>query len=319
MPNIVVLGNFVVDIIGKPIDGLPERGRLALIDTLETHPGGNGPNTAGALGKLAARDGGDMGVAVAGRVGEDLYGRFLTEALEGWGVDTRAVFRDPERATALTLVAVDSTGERSFIHHLGANAAFGPEDVRWELFGGARHLHLASYFILPSLEGEAAAGVLAEARGRGMTTSLDVCWDREGRWLESLSPCLPHLDYLMPSEDEARAMTGREEPAEMADVFHAAGARAVVIKLGERGCYYADAEQRFALPAYAVEVRETTGAGDCFCAGFLHAMTRGWDLHRALRLGNACGARSVGAVGAVTGMGAAEEIEEWAKTQPLRG
>src|SRR5438132_6527528 len=112
----VVLGNFVVDIIGKPIDRLPERGRLLLIDTLETHVGGNGPNTAGALGKLGAR------VAVAGRVGEDLYGRFLLERLEGWGVETWPVVRDPEAATGVTLVAVDRSGERSFIHHFGANA-----------------------------------------------------------------------------------------------------------------------------------------------------------------------------------------------------
>src|SRR6184192_77876 len=97
----VVLGNFVVDIIGKPIDRLPERGRLLLIDTLETHVGGNGPNTAGALGKLGAP------VAVLGRVGADLYGDFLVKRLEAWGVDTAGVVRDADAATGVTLVAVD--------------------------------------------------------------------------------------------------------------------------------------------------------------------------------------------------------------------
>ena len=70
MPEIAVLGNFVVDIIGKPIERLPEPGQLAFGNTLETHVGGNGPNTAAALGKLGAS------VAVFGRVGDDLYGRF---------------------------------------------------------------------------------------------------------------------------------------------------------------------------------------------------------------------------------------------------
>jgi len=312
MAEIVVLGNFVVDIIGKPIDRLPERGRLALIDTLETHVGGNGPNTSGALGRLGAD------VAVVGRVGTDLYGRFLTEQLTGWGVDTSPVVQDAAAVTGLTLVAVDSSGERSFIHHLGANAGFSPTDIDWNRLGGTRHLHLASYFILPQLLGTAAADLLAEARRRGMTTSLDVCWDRSGQWMEQLRPCLPHLDYLMPSEEEAQQLTGRTEPTEVVAALRDAGARTVVLKLGERGCHYAGDEGVLRLPALSVPVRETTGAGDCFIAGFLFGKLRGWELERTLRFANACGARAVTAVGGVTGMASAVEIETWARQVPAR-
>jgi sugar/nucleoside kinase (ribokinase family) len=312
MSDIVVLGNFVVDLIGKPIDRLPDRGRLLLIDTLETHPGGNGPNTSGALGKLGAD------VTVLGRVGEDLYGRFLTERLDGWGVRTDTVIRDPNAVTGLTLVPVDSTGERSFIHHYGANADFSPEDVDWDRLLGARHFHLAGFFVLPRFEGAGAAKLLAEARRRGMTTSLDVCWDRTGRWMEALRPCLPHLDWVMPSEEEAQQITGCTEAMEICAVLRDAGAGAVVLKLGERGCVYAGEEGLVAVPAYDVPVRETTGAGDCFIAGFLYAQLEGWELQRALRFANACGARAVTAVGAVTGMATAAEIEEWASRLPAR-
>src|SRR5438874_13116872 len=100
MPRVLCLGNFVVDVIGKPLDCLPSPGGLLLLDTLETHVGGNAPNCALALARLG------MEVAVAGRVGEDLYGRFLIDALENAGVDHRAVGRDPERPTGLTIVAV---------------------------------------------------------------------------------------------------------------------------------------------------------------------------------------------------------------------
>src|SRR5262249_27855749 len=106
--SVFVLGNCVVDIIGKPIDRLPKRGTLLLLDTLETHVGGNGPNAARALARLGTR------VSMGGRVGDDLYGRFLIETLGQEGVDTRGVRRAPA-ATGVTLVAVDSTGERSFI------------------------------------------------------------------------------------------------------------------------------------------------------------------------------------------------------------
>lgn len=312
MPAIAVLGNFVVDIIGKPIDRLPERGRLALIDMLETHVGGNGPNTAGALGRLGAE------VAVVGRVGDDLYGRFLLERLGGWGVKTGGVLRDAEAATGVTLVAVDHTGERSFIHHFGANARFGPEDVDWDLLSGVRHLHLASCFVLPGLDGQPAAEVLQEARRRGCSTSIDVCWDREERWLTLLRPALPHVDYCMPSQEEAERLTGRTEPREIASVLRDAGCAAAVIKLGERGVFYSGGEGEWHIPAFRVPVRDTTGAGDCFIAGFLHARLCGWELPRALRFGNACGGLAVGAVGAVSALLPAPEVERWAAIQALR-
>jgi len=304
-PRLAVLGNFVVDIIGKPIDRLPERGRLLMIDTLETHVGGNGPNTAAALGKLGAD------VMVFGRVGDDLYGRFLLERLQGWGVDTGGVTVDPRESTGVTLVPVDATGERSFIHHFGANAAFGPDDLNWDRLGQAGHLHLASFFVLPGMDGPAAAGVLREARRRGLTTSVDVCWDASGRWMDGLQPCLPEIDLLLPSEEEARQLTGLPEPEAQAARFRSEGVRTVIIKRGERGCFYSGDEGDFAVPAFEVPVRETTGAGDCFIAGLLYARARNWGLDRSLRFANACGARSVQDVGAVTGLAPAGVIEEW--------
>lgn len=312
MPEIAVLGNFVVDLIGKPIDRLPERGKLAIIDTFETHAGGNGPNTAGALGKLGAD------VAVIGRVGEDLYGRFLLEKLEGWGVRTGTVGRDPEATTGVTLVPVDSSGERSFIHQYGANGVFGPEHVPWNQLRGVRHFHFGGFFVLPRLDGGAAAEVLAEARRLGMTTSLDVCWDRDGRWMENLRPALPWVDFCMPSEEEAARLTGETGPRRMAEALLQAGARAAVIKLGERGCVYADAGGVQLSAAFQVEARDTTGAGDCFIGGFLYGLLQGWDVSRRLRFANACGARSVQAVGGVTGLAPAAEIEEWAERRSLR-
>jgi sugar/nucleoside kinase (ribokinase family) len=243
----------------------------------------------------------------------------LLERLNGWDVDTRGVMRDAERATGVTLVAVDSGGERSFIHHFGANAAFGRDDVDWTLFPEAKHLHLAGAFVLPALDGAPAAELLAEARRRGMSTSLDVCWDREGRWMETLRPCLPYVDIFMPSEEEAQHLTGQTEPAAVSAVLLEAGCRVVVLKLGERGCYYAHRGGSCAVPAFQVPVRETTGAGDCFVAGFLYAGLRSWDLTRSLRFANACGARAVMDVGAVTGLRDAAEVEAWGSGRPLRG
>ena len=311
-PDIAVLGNFVVDLIARPFDRLPERGQLLLLDTLETHAGGNGPNTSGALAKLGGA------VTVLGRVGDDLYGRFLLERLQGWGTQTDLVTRDAAATTGLTIVPVDHTGERSFVHQFGVNAHTCPDDFPWDRLTSVRHLHLGSFFVLPKLDGEPAAAVLAEARRRGMSTSLDFCWDRDGRWLDLLEPCLPHVDLLLPSETEARCLTRREAPEAMAAFLREKGCRTVIIKLGEQGCFYSGAEGAFRVPAFAVAVRDTTGAGDSFIAGLLYARGQGWELARTLRFANACGARAVTAIGAVTAVCPAVEIEDWSRGLAVR-
>jgi sugar/nucleoside kinase (ribokinase family) len=306
--SVFVLGNCVVDIIGKPIDRLPKRGTLLLIDTLETHVGGNGPNVARALARLGTR------VSLGGRVGDDPYGQFLIETLAGEGVDTRAV-RSAPGATGVTLVAVDSSGERSFIHHLGANAAVRAEEIDWEWARAHRIFLLTSHFVLPALDGAPAAAALQRARELGLRTALDVCWDREGRWWHTLAPCLPYVDYFLPSEEEARMIADEEEPDQMADFLLRHGCGAVAIKCGERGSYFASRETAFATPAFRVPGAETTGAGDCFVAGFLTGVLRGWDWPTTLRFANAAGAHSVQSVGAVTGMRPAAAIFGWMNAQ----
>lgn len=312
MTDILVLGNFVVDVIGKPVDRLPAPGQLLFLDTLETHVGGNAPNTAAALATL----GGSVGVV--GRVGEDVYGRFLLEELQARGVDTRPVVHDPEEPTGVSMVCVDSRGERSFLHHLGANRQFGPADVPDSLFAGARHLHLASQFVLPALDGAPAADVLRRAREAGLATSLDVCWDASGRWLETLGPSLRWVKDFLPSEDEARQLAGTDDLRAIAGLFHDLGVDTVVIKRGERGCYASASGQQWSVHAYDVPARETTGAGDCFIAGWLYARGAGFDVPASLALANACGARCVREFGAVTGIAPASEILAWQNGTPLR-
>jgi sugar/nucleoside kinase (ribokinase family) len=295
----------VVDLIAQPLERLPPRGELTQLATLETHLGGNGPNCAAALARLGTA------AAVAGRVGRDLFGRFLMEELARLGVETGAVISDPTHSTGVTLVALDGKGERTFVYYPGANARFGPSDVRLDTLPGLRALHAGSHFVLPSMDGAPLGGLLRTARERGIITTLDVCWDASGGWLSTLAPCLPHADYFLPSEAEAAALTGAGSPPAMAAALHAAGARAVIVKCAERGCFASAFGEQWWEPAFEVEARDATGAGDCFIAGFLAGLVSGWDLRRALRLANACGALAVGDLGATTGIRPLEAVERW--------
>jgi sugar/nucleoside kinase (ribokinase family) len=123
---------------------------------------------------------------------------------------------------------------------------------------------------------------------------------------------------LFINEDEARMSTGFSDPDRAARVLLDAGVRTAVMKLGDRGCAIFTGALEYRCPAFEVEARDTTGAGDCFVAGFLAATERGASLHEAGCFGNAVGAFAVQNIGAVVGIPQYEGIVEWTRTSHLR-
>ena len=147
------------------------------------------------------------------------------------------------------------------------------------------------------------AGILREAQHQGLTTSLDTAWDLKGRWMKALKPCLPYLDYFMPSEREVKMLLGYTHPVKAAKAFLKMGAKCVIIKQGEKGSLLKRQDGlEIQVPAFTAKVVDTTGAGDAFCAGFIKGLSLGWDPIRCLKLGNAAGACAVSALGATTGL-----------------
>ncbi len=202
MSEVVCLGILVADVVGKTIETFPPKGTLAAVDRMELHAGGCAANTGLALAKLGVE------TAVMGKVGEDGFGQFLAQTLESHGVDTRGLVRDQIEATSATMVAVDSAGERTFLHYQGANATFTANDVFWPVIEESPILHIAGPFLMPRYMGADNAAVLKRAKELGKVTTLDTVWDPSGRWMSILDPCLPYLDYLLPSLAEARLLTG---------------------------------------------------------------------------------------------------------------
>ncbi len=297
MSQVCCLGILVADVVGKPIEAFPPKGTLAAVERMELHVGGCAANTGLALAKLGVE------TAVLGKIGEDGFGQFLAGTLERHGVSTRGLIRDAVEATAATMVAVDGAGERTFLHYAGANAAYTAADVFWPEVEAAPIFHVAGPFLMPRYMGADNAAVLKRARELGKTTTLDTVWDATGRWMRVLAPCLPYLDYLLPSWEEARLLTGRETPGDIAQVFLDAGVGAVGLKLGAEGAYLRTAfGDVLHVPPFPVESVDALGAGDCWAAGFLCGLTRGWDLEKTARFANAAAACAVQALGATTGV-----------------
>jgi len=304
MSQVCCLGILVADVVGKPIEAFPPKGTLAAVERMELHVGGCAANTSLALAKLGVE------TAILGKIGGDGFGQFLAATLERHGVGTRGLVRDAVEATSATMVAVDGAGERTFLHYAGANAVFAAPDVFWPEIEAAPILHVAGPFLMPRYMGADNAAVLKQAKAIGKTTTLDTVWDATGRWMRVLAPCLPHLDYLLPSWEEARLLTGRETPEDIAQVFLDGGVGTVGLKLGAAGAYLRTAGgDSLRVPAFPVEAVDALGAGDCWAAGFLCGLGRGWDLERTARFANAAGACAVQALGATTGIRSFEATE----------
>ncbi len=296
MRKIASVGILVADVVAKPVSHYPERGICTHVERMELHIGGCASNTGLALAKLG------LPVSVVGKVGQDAFGDFIMNTLQQYGVDTRGIRRSSTAATSSTMVMVHPDGERSFIHHMGANAEFCPDDIDWSLIAACEIFHLAGAYLMPQIDGEPAARVLKEAKARGMTTCLDTTWDSSGQWMRLMEPCLPYLDYIMPNYGEASMLTGETEPERIAQRLLDGGVGTAVIKMDARGCYVKTRKTAFHMPACTVEVVDMLGAGDCFAAGWLAGVAMEWDLRHTARLANAVGALCVSALGATTGV-----------------
>lgn len=296
-PGIYVTGNVVVDTLVRPADGLPEWGSTTYVDSIAVRLGGNASGAACAAAMMG------VPARIAGMVGGDDHGRYARARLEECGVDTTRLAVHPRQPTAATVGLIHSGGERLFFHVSGAGGVFSPADVSFEreAVEGCAFFHYGSVFCLPAMRNHAAE-ILRRARGAGLTTSLDTDWDIEGQWGELIDPLCGLVDYFFVNTLEGRRLTGSSDPQGIAEHLRSRGAGVVIVKTGSRGCVVFHEGGSFSSPAFEARVVDTTGAGDCFCGGFLAGLSRGEGLEGAARLANAVAAHSIQALGNTDGL-----------------
>lgn len=294
---ILCLGILVADIIGRPLRAVPDPGRLALVDEMSLHTGGCAINTATALARLG------LPVEVIGKIGSDSFGDFVLNALADRSIGTRGITRDKEVGTSATMVMVAPDGERRFVHYIGANAHLTLQDIDLSMVEAGSILHIAGSLVMPGIDGQPTAELLRHARAAGVTTFLDTVWDDTGRWMDILAPCLPHIDYFVPSLPEGQALTGLDDPIEIGRALLERGVSTVGLKMGVDGCLVMSGDgQVIHLPAFQVDVVDATGAGDAFAAGFITGVWQGWPMEKTARFANAVGALCVTGLGASGGV-----------------
>ena len=306
MSSVICLGILAADVIGRPIESVPAPGSLALVESISPHIGGCAANTGIGLHRLGVE------TAIVGAVGRDGFGEWVRGVLQSESVETSGVI-SKNAPTSATMVLVRSDGERTFLHCVGANAAFERADFDTKTLNDARLLHIAGHGLMPAFDGAPCAALLQQARAMGVQTSLDTAGAPDPKWRDNLRLCLPYLDYFVPSLHEVRdLLPDCHAPETIAARLIEAGVGCVALKMGEAGSYALNsAGQSARANALAVAAVDATGAGDAFAAGFLAAMLRDLPLETCLKMGNASGARCVGAVGTLAGLG------DWDSTYAL--
>ena len=307
-PAIVVLGSLNMDFV-VAVDHLPAAGETVLGRGFRTIPGGKGANQACAAGKLAR----GAVVRMVGRVGYDMFADQLRASLAAAGVDVSAVAGTRSQPTGVALIEVDKSGQNSIVVASGANFVFPAADVE-----GTRSSFRGARWALFQLETplDAVEAALTVARSEGASTMLDPAP------AQPLPPDLLKLvDILTPNESEASMLLGRPagrvalaDAPEVARALLALGPKAVVLKLGEQGCFYADALTSHICAGFQVQPVDSTAAGDTFNAALAVALTDGPSMPDALRFANAAAAISVTRVGAQASVPSRSEVDAFLAT-----
>src|SRR4051812_35746359 len=275
--KVVALGAHILDILGRPVETIPEGQGGALIEEIRLSPAGAAGGTAVTLAKLGCS------VLSAGAVGTDDAGRVLVEALERFGVDCSGLKRRSDVQTSCTILPIRPNGERPALHVIGANGTIGIDDVPWDAITSASYLHVGGpEFLGP----ENATSILSRAREAGTVTTCDVLADGWPELLDMLAPAMEHVDYLFPNEEQAMALTGESGSwEEAARALLERGIGTVVVTRGAEGAAIVTASGIEPVPAIPTDVVDTTGCGDAFVAGFIRGLSLDKDPREAALVG----------------------------------
>ena len=306
MLDVVTIGRCSVDLYGQQIGS-----RLEDIASFAKSVGGCPANIAIGTARLGLKS------ALLTRVGAEQMGGFVREQLAREGVETAGVTVDPERLTALVLLAVEDEGVSPMIFYRSdcADMALCEDDVSDELIASARAIVVTgTHFSKPNTEAAQKKAIrLAKAAGGKVVFDIDYrpnLWGLAGhaegfeRYVASdhvsskLQPILPDCDLIVGTEEEMMIAGGVSDPLAALKAIRAVSPATLVLKRGAMGCIIFDGpietlEDGVAGRGFPIEVFNVLGAGDAFMSGLLAGWLRGKPHGECATMANACGAFAV--------------------------
>ncbi len=307
--QVVTMGVHVLDVLVRPVEEIPEGQGATLVDDIRITAAGTAGGTALTLAKLGAS------VRTAGAIGTDPTGDLLVQLLDRAGIDTGSLVRRVDTSTSASVLPIRPNGDRPSLHLLGANITYGLDDVPWDALAEATHLHLGG----PELIGvDVAARILSYAKEHGVVTSVDLLAPGVLGSFDQIEAALPYVDHLLPNDDQLLGFTGEDDLLTGAEKLRAAGVGVVAVTRGGDGALLVTAEGTETVPAFAIDVVDTTGCGDAFSAGYLRGVGLGRTPGEAAVLGCAAAALVAEGLGSDHGDFDLAAADEFAATRKPR-
>ena len=233
------------------------------------------PNLAVAAAKLGAQ------TTFIGKVGEDAFGRYLTEVLQENNVDTRYMVTDADHPTTMAVVSVDASGERDFSFYRSANAdvMLCKEDIPEEALKAAKIVHFGSVSLTADPARTATLDAAARAKKLGAIITYDPnyranLWHSEEEAIAQMKAPLPLVDILKVSDEELPLLTGTTDCENGTAQLAQNGIQLIFVTLGANGVFYRFGEKTGHVAGVPCKVGDTNGAGDTFFGAALSKLCK---------------------------------------------
>lgn len=313
MTQVGCAGILVSDTFCGPIKEIPPEGQLLAVDSIPTKVGGCAANVAIDLAKQGIQ------VDVAGCLGTDPSAKVLISSLEENGVGCKHIVYSKEYPTSKTIILLVEGQDRRYIHSFGANAAFTVNHIQRDWIKNQQVFYLGGLFLMPSFLPKELLDLLLYCREQGVITVVDVVIPQNKAIpAETLRSLLKAVDYFLPNDDEACALTGLSDPMGQLHQLLQWGANTIMITRGRKGAVVGRGHQYLQAGTYPITPTiDPTGCGDAFSAGVVTGIVLGWDLPKILRYASALGASATRALGTTDGVFTRPEAEEYMKNNDL--
>ena len=301
MEKVLVLGSINIDFVSF-VSRYPYPGETLVSNDFGIFQGGKGANQAIALAKL------DVPTLMLGKVGKDILSDLALSSLQESGVDTTGISKSQKSSTGSASIWVNAQGQNSIVIYPGANGEVYEDFIiqHEKFFDDASWL--LTQFEVPL---KSILLALKLAKKHGLKTVMDPAPVKKF----SNNHIWGLVDYLLPNEIELKELTHTEDVLKGIHILKSRGVKEIIVKLGKQGAVYEDEGKLLFFPAVPIEqVVDTTGAGDCFVAGFLHGMIQWGDIPQAIKIGNLTASYSIQKKGAAISFPKKSEID-WKKLE----
>lgn len=273
MTEFTIIGPAIMDVLVGNVDETVFKTGSQPISFSKMSFGGDALNESVVLSKFG------KSVEIITKLGNDETGQRIQNYLQYNGIDTSHITIDDSIQTGMNIVLVNKYGERVFLTNPDSSLRkLSADNILLYISDCGNIVCLASMFISPLLTIEGMEKVCRQIKKRGCILALDMTTPKNGETIDDILGILKFADYVFPNELEISLLTHEKDPEKNAKRLVQAGAACAVIKCGGNGCIIGTKDQLLKIPAFSTDCVDSTGAGDCFVAGFLWALSEGMDL-----------------------------------------